>query len=187
MNDITTKRPISRLQRYFSSERPGLAAVIFGFVTLMTILGMLELSDPGESALQAVRPTSGIVRWAALGILTLLWPLSTVVTHAVAKSRGFHASFLKELHIIGKAWILHILTLIVIDIVVIALVSIGWTTLAEFWYISVRGGLLWVVFYPAAIESIYGPEVRSCLITFLTVLTLSLLVVASALISRILP
>ena len=103
------------------------------------------------------------------------------IEHYFRSSRSALLYRLKELNIIGKAWILHILMLIVIDIVVVALVSIGWKSLAEIWYIAIRGGLLWIVFYPAAVESIYGPDVRSCLTTFLTVFIVMLLVAATAL------
>lgn len=157
--------------------------MILGLVALISVLGALELSEPGKSALRAIHQTSDTIGWVSLGMLILLWPLSTVVTHVIARLRGLHVPLLRELRTTGKAWILHILTLIVTNAVVIALVSIGWRTLAEIWYISIRGGLLWVVFYPAAIESIYGSEARSCLMTFLTVLIVVLLFAVTTLVT----
>ena len=160
--------------------------MILGFVALVVVLGMIELSEAGESALRVIHRTSDTIRWVSLGTLILLWPLSAVVTHAIAGFRGFRARFLKVFHVTGKVWILHVLTLIVTDVVVIVLVSMRWTTLAQLWYIAFRGGLLWGTFYPAAIESIYGPNVRSCLMTFLTWLVVILWIVATAVIMRFL-
>jgi hypothetical protein len=171
------------LDRFFSAGQPGIVIVGLGVVALAVALGAVEVSKPGRKALQAVDMTWEWSIWSRAAVLIAFWLFSTVITHVLALLLELRAPFLKALRTMGRAWILYIVTLIVLDCVLIVFVSAGWTALAELWYISVRraGGLLWMILYPAAIRITYGSHARSCLMTFLTLVIVLLLVGLSAL------
>jgi hypothetical protein len=179
----TATQSTSWLDRFLSAGQPGLVIVGLGVVASAVTLGTIELSKPGREALQVVDRTLAWSIWSRATVLVALWLFSTVITHILALFMGLRAPFPKALQTMGRAWILYTVILIVVDFVLIAFVSVGWTVLAEFWYISGgrAGGLLWIFFYPAAIRIAYGSQARSCLMTFLTLVIVLLLAGLSAL------
>lgn len=173
-----TEQSTSFLERFFSSERPGLAIVALGVIVFAVALEALGFSGPGRNAFQTVGRTPSDIFGLQTGLEIVLWLSCTIFTHILARHYKLQASFLRALRITGKAVILYILTVVISDIILIILVSVGWELLADFWYTTIRGRWFFIICYPAVIKSIYGPDARSCLMTFLTwVMVLLLLIV----------
>ncbi len=182
---IAARESSSRLERFLASERPGFLIVTLAFGTLVAVTGLLWSYEPWHNALQSLYKTSPNFLRVYLIALIVAWPLSTVATHLIARRSRSKASFWTALHITGKAWVLHLIALLVIDAVLVLLTSLAGIGLAEFWYAGTRGGIIWLI-YPATIRSIYGQNTRSCLIALVTWgLMLLLLFFAASIIGQI--
>jgi hypothetical protein len=163
--DVTIrKKSESRLERWLSHTRPGLGVVATAILLLAGVLAILKYA-------QLESPPFGIDRALVLllvvGFWALLWPLVALITHLLGLRFELRGSFLKLLRISGRAWILNLLAMIVWDTVELVFLSLEWTLVADLWDSILGSGLLWVILYPAAVKSAYGPSARSCLMTFL--------------------
>ncbi len=163
--DVTIRtKPESRLERWLAHPHPGLGVVAIVILLLAGVLAIIKY-------VQLDPPLFGIDRSLVLllvpGFWILLWPLVTLVTHLLGLRFELRTPFLRLLRVLGRAWILHLLALILCDAVELLFLSLGWTMVADLWDSMLGGGLLWVIFYPAAIKGAYGPSARSCLMAFL--------------------
>ena len=185
VDTLTPSQSNSYLERFLASKQPSLAAVALGFMTLIVAIGLFESFGPWATALQTARRFHPNLIWPMMAALGMLWPLTTLVTHLVARFAKLQAPFLRALQITGKAWILHVLVILMVDLTVVGLVSIGWIALAQFWYIAARGGIIWII-YPKTISSIYGSNARSCLMAILIwVIAIPFVIVAALLIIQV--
>jgi hypothetical protein len=174
-SDVTIRtKPESRLERWLAHARPGLGVVAIVILLLAGVLAIVKYT-------QLNPPPFGIDRTLVLllvvGFWTLLWPLVALITHFLSLRFELRAPFLKLLRVLGRAWILNLLALILWDTAELLFLSLGWTVVADVWDSMLGSGLLWVIFYPAAIKGAYGPSARSCLMAFLAWVIVLVLVV----------
>ncbi|MEW5871235.1 MAG: hypothetical protein AB1894_18330 [Chloroflexota bacterium] len=176
---MDSEKPPSPFQRFLSSPKPGLPFIALAYCALLAFWAYLYSLPAWVQPLQTIHPDRSYnLYWLLIWILLALWPLSTLVTHLLARAFGWRAPFLRALHTTGKAWILHALALLAFDAVLAALGSLGWQSIGEICYISLRGGIIWLI-YPSAIQAIYGEESRSCLLTILTAIAILLLTIGA--------
>jgi hypothetical protein len=183
--DVTNgARSESRLERWLSRNRPGIGVIAIAIPLLAGVLAMLkyaqlvELPPFGIDRVLVSPVVVGVCFW------TLLWPFVALITHLLGLRFELKIPFLKLLRILGRAWILNLLAMILWDTIEIVFLSLGWEQVADLWDSAFGSGLLWVILYPAAIRSAYGQRARSCLMAFVVwaiVLVLMVLVVLVAL------
>jgi hypothetical protein len=160
------------MQRWLGAESPGLAATAVVFSLLTAGLVWMTLSQPSFLA-PAFDPDLG---WWLAALLLLLWPFCSLVTHTIALKSGLYSSFRRVLLVTGRAWLLHAAALVFVNACLALFEWAGWKGWAELWYLTLRGGVIWLV-YPAALRESYGRQARSRLLTLITGSVVFLLVV----------
>jgi hypothetical protein len=122
--DVTNgARSESRLERWLSRNRPGIGVIAIAIPLLAGVLAMLkyaqlvELPPFGIDRVLVSPVVVGVCFW------TLLWPFVALITHLLGLRFELKIPFLKLLRILGRAWILNLLAMILWDTIEIVFLS----------------------------------------------------------------